>query len=99
LGGDFNVVHFSLERRGSDLFTSAMYDFSGFLSINGLIDIPLKGGSFACSNNREIASMSRIDRFLFTLEWEESFGSISQKRLDRLNSNHFPIMLECGSFH
>ncbi len=93
------MVHFLLERRDSDLFTPAMYDFSGFVSINGLMDIPLTGGSFACSNNREIASMSRIDHFLFTLEWEESFGSISQKRLDRLNSDHFPIMLECCSFH
>ena len=41
--------------------------------------------------------MSRIDRFLYTVDWEEGFITISQKRLVRLTSDHFPVMLECGS--
>jgi hypothetical protein len=42
--------------------------------------------------------MSRIDRFLFTVDWEEGFSMTSQKRMIRLTSDHFPIMLECGFF-
>ena len=41
--------------------------------------------------------MSHIDRFLFTADWSEGFVNISLKRLVRLDSDHFPIMLECGS--
>ena len=41
--------------------------------------------------------MSRIDRFLYTADWEEGFITIAQKRLVRLTFDHFPIMLECGS--
>ena len=62
LGGDFNVVRFPLERVGSEYFSPAMYNFSDFVSVNGLVDIPLSGGNFTWSNNREVSSMSRIDR-------------------------------------
>jgi exonuclease III len=97
VGGDFNVVRFPSERFGSVGFSPAMHDFSDFIFANGLIDIPLSGGNFTWSNNREVASMSRIDRFLYTADWEEGFITISQKRLVRLTSDHFPVMLECGS--
>ena len=40
-----------------------------------------------------------MDRFLFTADWEDYFGLISQKRLVRLGSDHFPILLVCGSPH
>ena len=41
--------------------------------------------------------MSRIDRFLYSADWVEGFISIIQKILDHLNSDHFPIALECGN--
>jgi hypothetical protein len=37
--------------------------------------------------------MSRIDRFLYTADWAEGFINISQKRLTRLNSDHFLVSL------
>jgi hypothetical protein len=97
VGGDFNVVRFSSERLGSVGFSPGMYEFFDFISDNGLIDILLSGGNYTWSNNREMVSMSRIDRFLYTADWEEGFITISQKRLIRLTFDHFPIMLECGS--
>jgi hypothetical protein len=57
---------------------------------------PWKGGAFSWSNNRANTSMSRIDRFLFTTKWEGHYSKIEQKRLCRLLSDHFPIMLTCG---
>ena len=71
VGGDFNVVRFPSERTGPVAFSQAMYDFSDFIAINGLIDTLLSGGNYTWSNNREVASMSRIDHFLFTADWEE----------------------------
>uniref|UniRef100_A0A2N9EHP5 Reverse transcriptase domain-containing protein n=1 Tax=Fagus sylvatica TaxID=28930 RepID=A0A2N9EHP5_FAGSY len=97
LGGDFNVVRFPSEKVGSMNFTGAMYDFSDFISGHGLVDLPLVGGIFTWSNNREISSMSRLDRFLFSADWNESTTNISQKRMVRLNSDHFPVLLDCGS--
>ncbi len=97
LGGDFNVVRFPSEKRGSVNFTAAMYDFSDFISGHGLVDLPLLGGIFTWSNNREVSSMSRLDRFLFSADWNEGITNISQKRMVRLNSDHFPVLLDCGS--
>ena len=97
LGGDFNVVRFPSEKVGSVNFTAAMYDFSNFISDHGLVDFPLIGGIFTWSNNREISSMSRLDRFLFSADWNEGITNISQKRMVRWNSNHFPVLLDCGS--
>ena len=62
LGGDFNVIRFPSERLGAGRFSRCMYDFSDFISLHGLMDIPLEGGLFSWSNS---TSASRIDRFLF----------------------------------
>ena len=65
MGGDFNVVRFPSERLGSNSFTTAMREFFNFISEQGLIDLPLQGGSFTWSNSREVVSKARLDRFLF----------------------------------
>ena len=93
VGGDFNAVRFPSERLGAENFTQDMYNFSDFISCNGLLDIPLEGGNFSWSNS---LSGSRIDRFLFSSEWEEHYPNIHQKRLGRVLSDHFPISLEGG---
>ena len=65
-GGDFNAVRFPSERFGSGPFSSAMVNFSDFISELGLIDLPFEGGTFTWSNSREVASCSRLDRFLLS---------------------------------
>ena len=74
-----------------------MHSFSDSISTHGLIDIPLEGGNFTWSNNRELASMSRIDRFLSTSDWEECFSFLVQCKSSRICSDHFLILLKRGS--
>ena len=45
MGGDFIVVRFPSERLWSNSFTTAMWKFSNFISEQGLIDLPLQGGT------------------------------------------------------
>jgi endonuclease/exonuclease/phosphatase family metal-dependent hydrolase len=92
--GDFNVVRFSSERSGAGGFSAAMEDFSEFIHGQSLVDIHLHGGQFTWSNNRV---WSKIDRFLLSLEWEEHYPDVSQRRLPRLLSDHFPLLLDCGT--
>ena len=77
VGGDFNVVKFPSERLGSNCFTIAMREFSNFISEQGLIDLPLQGGTFTWSNSREAALKARLDRFLFSANWEDKFPTVS----------------------
>ena len=97
-GGDFNVVRFPSECFGSGPFSSAMIDFSDFISKQGSIDLPMEGGTFTWSNSKEVASCSKLDKFLLSSDWEEHFPNIRQRRLQRLLSDHFPILLEGGNF-
>lgn len=66
MGGDFNDIRFSFERLGPENFTQFKHNFSDFISINRLMDIPLEGGNYTWSNS---LTRSRIDRFLFSPKW------------------------------
>ena len=54
----------------------------------------MEGDLYTWSNT---SSTSRIDRFLFSPLLVDHFTLFSQKRLSRVLSNHFPILLEGGS--
>ena len=99
MGGNFNVVCFPFGRFGITNFSSAMLRFSDFISKQSLVDLPLVGGNFTWFNSREVVASSRLDRFLLSADWEEKFPSVCQRRLPRLISDHFPILLECGNLH
>ncbi|KAL4609846.1 hypothetical protein ACB092_08G010200 [Castanea dentata] len=90
----WSVPWFPSEHLGSNSFIAAMREFSNFISEQGLINLPLQGGTFTWSNFREVVSKARLDRFLFSADWEDKFPIVSQKRLSRLCSDHFPIVLE-----
>jgi endonuclease/exonuclease/phosphatase family metal-dependent hydrolase len=92
------VVRFPSERSGSAGFSAAMLGFSDFITEMGLLDIPLQGGRFTWSNNRAHMSSSKIDRFLILADWDGHFPKISKKRLPRVLSDHFPVLLDCGLF-
>jgi hypothetical protein len=65
--------------------------------MQNLVDLPLEGGQFTWSNNQEDQIWSRIDKFLVSPEWEKRFPEVIQKRLPRLLSNHFSLLLDCGA--
>jgi len=81
-------------RLGDTRYSSAMREISYFIFKRGLMDILLVGGKFTWSNNY---CSSRIDRFLFSPNWEEQFPHVVERTLPRLLSDHFPLMLECGA--
>jgi len=59
------------------------------LFLSRVLWIFLSGGNnFRWSNN--------LDRFLFFPNWEAQFPDVSQRRLSRFLSDHFPIMPDCS---
>ena len=77
IGGDFNVIQFPSEKSRRAVLSPAMNEFSDFIAKMGLLDLPLEGGLFTWSNNREISAKSRIDRFLVSSEWADHFGLVN----------------------
>lgn len=95
LGGDFNVVRWNGETSAKNPASFSMRKFNMF--INMLIDPPLTNAKFTWSNLRAQAALSRLNRFLYSPEWERSFSCHYTKTLSRITSDHFPIILECSS--
>jgi hypothetical protein len=73
-----------------------MEEFSDFIFMQNLVDPLLEGGQFTWSNNQEDQTWSRIDR-LISPGWEEFFPEMTQRRLPRLLSYYFPLLLDCGA--
>ena len=74
-----------------------MFAFSDLpLENNSLVDLPLEGTSFTWFRDSRLPSMSRIDRALVSLDWEEHFENVSQRVLPRVLSDHCPLLLEAG---
>jgi len=87
LGGDFNVT-FLFERSTGGRLTFAMAEFCDFIDSCGLIDSLLEGVRFTWSSHEEVLGLSRIDRFLFTSEWEDHFQGMHQGILPKITLDH-----------
>ncbi|KAJ9707979.1 hypothetical protein PVL29_000172 [Vitis rotundifolia] len=96
LGGDFNVILSQRERNSQGRLTGAMRSFAQTVDELGLLDLPLQGGVFTWSGGRNNQSWARLDRFLVSQNCLDMFNGVSQCRLPRPTSDHFPIMLMGG---
>ena len=97
LVGDFIIIKYPSERLGCKSFNAAMFAFLNFIESNSLVDLSLEGASFTWFRDSGIPSMSRIDRALVSLDWEEHFENVSQRVLPRVILDHCPLLLEAGA--
>ncbi|XP_059292427.1 uncharacterized protein LOC132045867 [Lycium ferocissimum] len=93
--GDVNVTRYPNERSECQRITGAMTEFTDWINEMELFDPPLFGGSFTWRRGDNHMTASRIDRFVYSHQWEELFTQIKQDLLPRLYSDHNPIMLSC----
>lgn len=94
IGGDFNLVRFAHEREIKDRTDLGMDRFDEFINRWSLIDGPLKGAKYTWSNFIDKPSLSRLDRFLYSNDWEELFPGRSQLACSRSVSDHVQILLQ-----
>jgi endonuclease/exonuclease/phosphatase family metal-dependent hydrolase len=73
-----------------------MLEFFEFIFDKGIMDIPRVGGNFMWSNDQDSLSWSIIDRFLLSCDWEAQFLDVSKRRVSRILSDHFSLLLDCG---
>ena len=61
-----------------------------------LRDLPLQEGSFTWNGGLNRQTVSTLDRFLVSEDWESRFSGVVQSTLLRLVSNHYFILLDGG---
>ncbi|RVW78982.1 Exonuclease 1 [Vitis vinifera] len=94
VGGDFNMIRFPNECRRGGRVSSSMRRFLEVIDDLDLRDLPLQGGPFTWSGGLNSQTMSRLDRFLVTEDWEGYFNEVVQSTLPKPMSDHFPILLD-----
>ena len=98
VGGDFNVIRRISEKMGDSSLTVNMRCFDEFIRESGLLDPPLRNAAFTWSNMQVDPICKRLDRFLFSAEWDSFFSQNIQEALPRWTSDHSPICLETNPF-
>ncbi|XP_059633982.1 uncharacterized protein LOC132276536 [Cornus florida] len=73
-----------------------MDQFFDFIDEHLLIDLPMEGATYTWSSGGDPVTLSRLDRFLISGEWEEKFPDVVQAVLERITSDHVPLVLDCG---
>ncbi|GKB87478.1 RNA-directed DNA polymerase, eukaryota, partial [Tanacetum coccineum] len=84
--GDFNEVRFEQEMYGTAFNLHGANAFNNFITMTGLVDLPLEGYSFTWSH-KFASKMSKLDRFLITEGLLSLFPSISALWFDKLVEN------------
>ena len=83
IGGDFNVIRRISEKLGDSRLTFNMRCFDEFIRESGLLDPPLRNAAFTWSNMQVDPICKRLDRFLFSSEWDSFFSQSLQEALPR----------------
>lgn len=96
IAGDFNVARFIGEKLKSNRITRIMNEFDSLIRDLELKDPLILNGRYTWSNFREVPVRSRLDRFLFSQEWDTMFTNCRQLRRPRITSDHFPVYLDIG---
>ncbi|PNX74096.1 cysteine-rich receptor-like protein kinase [Trifolium pratense] len=98
LGGDFNAILKSGERRGNNGggVHNERVEFNMFVDCMEVIDVPVAGKKFSWFSG-DGQSMSRLDRFLLSEGFIEKGGVSGQWIGNRDISDHCPIWLMCDN--
>lgn len=98
IGGDFNITRRPQERFPVGRLTKGMKKFNKFIEETSLLEIPLANGRFSWERDGTANAVSLIDRFFISKQWDEFFENTRVNGQARLVSDHFPLLLEAGSF-
>ncbi|KAL0316455.1 UNVERIFIED_CONTAM: hypothetical protein Sradi_5523700 [Sesamum radiatum] len=93
LGGDFNTVLYTSERKGgASPKIRTMEDFGDMMLDCGLQDAGFEGTQFTWSRNR---LWQRLDRFIYSHIWNQEFPFTRIQHLTRNVSDHCPFSSQC----
>ncbi|GMJ03289.1 hypothetical protein HRI_003998100 [Hibiscus trionum] len=97
LGGDFNVIGNPSERSGGSQARSGVCTrFTDFLFDTGLLDMGFHGPMFTWRRGN---LAQRLDRCLCSSNWYSYFPSSEVYHLQRLGSDHRPVLLVTDMVH
>lgn len=99
LAGDMNEVLLPSDVRGGDFMATRAARFGQVLEDYRMVDLGIVGTTFTWFrkvNNRIILS-KRLDRAMGDVEWRIAFPGAYVETLNRISSDHSPLLIHCGT--
>jgi hypothetical protein len=91
--GDFNLIVEAQDKNNLNLNRRMMGKFRRLLNDLELKDLYFNGRRYTWSNEREQATLERLDRVFSTMDWEMIFPASLLSALSSAASDHYPLLL------
>lgn len=95
IAGDFNMICRASEKSNDNLNLQLMGRFRSTIEHLELREFHLHGRRFTWSNEREHTTLTKIDRVLASIAWEEAFPNYQLAPSSTDISDHCPLVLSC----
>ena len=91
--GDFNMILQASDKSNSHLDRRMMRKFRQFVDGNGLKELYMHGRAFTWSNEREVPTLTKIDKALVSVDWEIDYPDCLLQAMSTSASDHCPLHL------
>ena len=91
--GDFNLIAAADEKSSANVNRRTMAAFRRFINELQLLDLYLHGRRYTWSNEQAAAVMVKLDRVLYSAEWNDLFPGCLLQALSSDISYHYPMLL------
>jgi exonuclease III len=91
--GDFNMILYASEKNNDNLDRTMMARFRSLVQELELKDLYMHGRRFTWSSEREVPTLTRIDRALVSIDWDLQNPDAILQALSSLASDHAPLHL------
>jgi hypothetical protein len=91
------MILYASEKNNGTLDRNMMSRFRNFVEEHELKDLYLHGRRFTCSNERELPTMTRIDRALVSVDWDLMNAEAIMQVLSSSASDHAPLHISLNA--
>lgn len=95
VAGDFNMICRASEKSNDNLNLQLMGRFRNTIQQLELREFHLHGRRFTSTNERKQTTLTKIDRVLVSIAWEEAFPNYQLTPSSTDISDHCPLVLNC----
>jgi hypothetical protein len=90
---DFNLIASAADKSNANINLRLLGQFRSLIQDLELIEYPLFGRKYTWSNERELATHTRIDRVLVSKEWELQYPQLQLTLASSNVSDHCPLLV------
>lgn len=99
IAGDFNIIYRAVDKNNTNADNRAMMGrFRHLLNDLELCEVELLGHRYTWSNERSDPTLVRLDRIIYTKDWEDMFPHCLLQSMAAGISDHYSLLLGLSTY-